>query len=282
MHFYELIRIFVARIIEMKYSVITINYNNLVGLRKTIESVVSQTCGDFEFVIIDGGSTDGSIDVIKKYVDRIDYWVSEKDRGIYHAMNKGVVQTHGDYCIFMNSGDTFYDNRVLETVSRCMTNEDILVGKVVIDDQNHIISPPPISGQMTLYHLYSGSIPHQGSFIKTDLLRKYPYDETLKISSDWKFFVQALILDNCSIRYIDEFIACYDMNGFSAANPKLMREEKDDVLAKMFPPRVLADYQRMKDSECLTQTLTPLLRRNYGIDKLVYKFGKSLLKLRSK
>ena len=266
----------------MRYSVITINYNNHVGLRQTIDSVVSQTCDDFEFIIIDGGSTDGSIDVIKKYVDRINYWVSEKDRGIYHSMNKGVNHSHGDYCIFMNSGDAFYDNRVLETVSKCMTDEDILVGKVIIDDQNHMISPPPTSGQMTLYHLYSGSIPHQGSFIKTDLLRKYPYDETLKISSDWKFFVQTLILDNCSIRYIDEFVACYDMNGFSAANPKLMREEKDKVLEEMFPSRVLADYHRMKDSECLTQTLTPLLRRYYGIDKLVYKFCKLLLKIRIK
>ena len=267
---------------KMKYSVVTINYNNHVGLRQTIESVVSQTYDDYEYIIIDGGSTDGSVDVINMYANEIYYWVSEKDHGIYHAMNKGVNHSHGDYCIFMNSGDTFYDNRVLEIVSRCLTNEDILVGKVVIDDQNHIISPPPMSGQMTLYHLYSGSIPHQGAFIKTDLLRKYPYDETLKISSDWKFFVQTLILDNCSIRYIDEFVACYDMNGFSAANPKLMREEKDKVLEEMFPSRVLADYHRMKDSECLTQTLTPLLRRSFGIDKLVYKFGKLLLKLRFK
>jgi glycosyltransferase involved in cell wall biosynthesis len=266
----------------MFFTIITINYNNQNGLRRTIESVVGQTYRDYEYIIIDGASTDNSIEVVQEFGDKITSWVSEKDRGIYHAMNKGVAKAHGDYCIFMNSGDFFYDNTVLDIVSKCCVNEDVIVGKVVIDNQDHIISPPPITGNLTLYHLYSGSIPHQGSFIRTELLRKYPYDEDLKISSDWKFFVQTLILDNCSIRYLDEYIACYDMNGFSAANPKLMREEKDDVLAKMFPPRVLEDYHRMKDSECLTQTLTPLLRKNFGVDKLVFKFGKLLLKFRSK
>ena len=86
----------------MKYSVITINYNNKEGLHHTIKSVLGQICDDYEFIIIDGGSTDGSAEVIKEYVEKVDYWVSEKDKGIYHAMNKGVIQANGDYCIFMN------------------------------------------------------------------------------------------------------------------------------------------------------------------------------------
>ena len=100
----------------MKLSVITINYNNRDGLRKTIESVVNQTCRDFEYIIIDGGSTDGSVDVIKQYADRIDYWVSEPDKGIYHAMNKGIAVAHGEYLNFMNSGDCFYESTVVENV----------------------------------------------------------------------------------------------------------------------------------------------------------------------
>ena len=83
---------------EVKFSVITINYNNRDGLRRTIESVVRQTYAGYEFIVIDGGSTDGGADVIRQYADKIDYWVSERDRGIYHAMNKGVAQAHGDYC----------------------------------------------------------------------------------------------------------------------------------------------------------------------------------------
>lgn len=263
----------------MRFSIITINYNNCEGLCRTIESVIGQTYKDFEYIIIDGGSTDGSVDVITENGWAISYWISERDNGIYHAMNKGVIQAHGDFSIFMNSGDYFYDSCVLEKVSHNHNEEDIIVGKVVIDDNNNIISPPPLS-ELTFYHLYSGAIPHQGAFIRTDLLRKYPYDENLKISSDWKFFVQSLILDNCSIRYLDIFVSRYDLNGFSSSNPELMRKEKDEVLASMFPPRVLTDYQRMKQSECLTQSLTPLLRLHYKIDKFVYKIASILLRIK--
>ena len=263
----------------MLVSVITINYNNCRGLHQTILSVVHQEYQNFEFIVIDGGSTDGSLDVIKDYSENITFWVSEKDRGIYHAMNKGVAQAHGDYCLFMNSGDCFYDKDVLGRVVNSSAIEDIIVGKVSIDKYDHIISPPPLNG-LTLYHLYSGAIPHQGAFIKTVLLRKYPYDENLKISSDWKFFVQTLILDNCSIRYLDIFVSRYDMNGVSSSNPELMRKEKDETLKKLFPIRILEDYRRYKLSECLTQTLTPQLKVNYGIDRLLYNLGRILLKIR--
>ena len=261
----------------MLFSIITINYNNAEGLRQTINSVVCQTNRDFEFIVIDGGSTDESVNIIRSFSDKIDYWVSEKDRGIYHAMNKGVTQAHGVYCIFMNSGDCFYDQKVLNNILATHADEDIIVGKVVIDESDHIISPPP-KGEFTMYHLYSGSIPHQGSFIRTELLRKYPYDEELRISSDWKFFVQTLIFDNCSIRYLDEYVARYDTEGLSSNNPKLMRKEKEEVMSALFPSRILADYRKMKSSECLTQTLTPQLRIHYSIDKFLFRFGKMILK----
>ena len=262
----------------MKYSVITINYNNVEGLRKTIESVVAQTFNDYEYIVIDGGSTDDSVSVIKEYSDRINYWVSEPDRGIYNAMNKGVAHAHGDYCIFINSGDCFYNQTVLEQVNAANPIENIVVGKVAIDNQDNIISPPP-QGELSMYHLYSGSIPHQGSFIKTELLRKYPYDESLRISSDWKFFIQAIVMHNCSIRYIDDVVAKFDTEGFSTSNPDKMWREKEQVLNSMFPNRILLDYKVMKASECLTQTITPQLRLHFGIDRLLYRMGKWLLKL---
>lgn len=266
----------------MKYSIITINFNNKEGLRKTIESVIHQTFDDFEYIIIDGGSTDGSMEVIEEYAKCITYWVSEKDRGIYHAMNKGVSQAHGDYCIFMNSGDFFHDNRVLEIIEALNIQEDILVGKVYIDGNNTIISPPPPNGELTFYHLFSGAIPHQGSFIRTELLHKYPYDETLRISSDWKFFVQTLILDNVSYRYLDVDVACYNLYGISTIHSEKMKDEKEKVLKELFPQRVLADYYRMKASECQTQLLTPKLRVSYRIDRVLYAIGKLLLKIRLK
>lgn len=261
----------------MRYSIITINYNNQEGLRKTIKSIINQVYKGFEYIIIDGGSTDGSVDVIRQHNDNINYWVSEKDNGIYHAMNKGLLQAQGAYCLFMNSGDCLCDNNVLATVTAQNCNEDIFVGKV-ISQTGEIISPPP-SRAISLYHLYSGAIPHQGAFIKTILLKKYPYDETLKIASDWKFFLQAIILDNCTFKYIDCLIAKYDLEGISSTNPTKMRDEKEQVLSEFFPPRVLADYKFMKASECLTQTLTPQLRTRYSVDKLLFKLGSLLLKL---
>lgn len=262
----------------MLFSIITINYNNLVGLRRTISSVVEQTYKDFEYIIIDGGSTDGSVGVIKEYQEIITYWVSEKDRGIYHAMNKGVAQAHGDYCLFLNSDDFFYNDAVLERISKLELNDDIIVGKVVSRNGHSQLFLPP-SRDISLYYLYSGTVPHQGSFIKTSLLRRFPYDENLKIVSDWKFFLEAIILNNCSIRYIDEYIAEFDITGVSTSNPDLMWKEKERVLSELFPLRVLADYRQMKASECLSQKLMPQLRQHYTVDKIIYCIGRYLLKI---
>ena len=113
----------------MKYSIITVNFNNRDGLRKTIESVIHQTCRDYEYIVIDGGSTDGSVDVLKEYDKNIDYWVSEPDKGIYNAMNKGITQAHGEYLNFMNSGDCFYDKNVLENLCEKGLSSDIIVGR---------------------------------------------------------------------------------------------------------------------------------------------------------
>ena len=265
--------------IEMKYSIITINYNNADGLRRTIESVVNQTYTDYEYLIIDGGSTDGSVNAIKEYEDKISYWVSEKDGGIYNAMNKGVKVAHGEYLIFMNSGDVFYNNRVLERIESSQRTDDIIVGRVLTDEGKEFMHQPQ---QLTMYFLYSSTIPHQGAFIKKQLLEKYPYDETLKITSDWKFFVDAIIYDNCSVGFVDIVVSKFDVDGVSTTHPEKTWNEKLEVLRTMLPLRVLQDYENMKKSECLTQTLTPQLRKSYRVDKLLYLIGKLLLKINNR
>lgn len=102
----------------MRISIITVNFNNKDGLERTIKSVISQKPELYEYIIIDGGSTDGSVDVIKKHSQHIHYWVSEKDNGIYHAMNKGIAVATGDYCNFLNSGDTYHDSYVLSRLAQ--------------------------------------------------------------------------------------------------------------------------------------------------------------------
>lgn len=266
---------------DMLFTVITINYNNAEGLRRTIESVANQTYTDYEYLIIDGGSTDGSVDVIRKYQEKIAYWVSEKDRGIYHAMNKGMEKVSGDYVVFMNSGDMFYSNTVLSDVSLLISNEDIVIGDVLASGTGEVMSPPPLR-DISMYHLYSGAIPHQGAFVKSTLQKRHPFDETLKIAADWKFFLQTIIFENSSVKYIPVTVALYDTTGISSQNPKVMREEKERVLAECFPRRVLDDYRFMKESECLTQKITPMLRTNYSIDRFVYKLAVLLINIKNK
>ena len=149
---------------QRKFSIITINYNNKEGLRKTIESVVGQSFRDFEYIIIDGGSTDGSIEVIKEYAGKVDYWVSEPDKGIYHAMNKGVLQAHGEYLNFMNSGDEFYNNGVLQEVAPSL-DSDIVVGKIVHGTEVWGFHKEDI----TLMDLIRGTVLHQASFFRKEL-----------------------------------------------------------------------------------------------------------------
>ena len=262
----------------MKLSITTVNYNDVEGLERTIKSVISQTFKDYEYIVIDGGSTDGSVDVIKKYEEHIDYWVSEPDGGVYAGMNKGVARAHGTYCNFMNSGDCFYNELTLEDIFEKNIVEDIFVGDAVFYSDGTVTDPRP-PREISLYHFYSCALPHQASFIKTYLLLKYPYDEDLEIVSDWKFFIQAIIMDNCSFKYIDSIVAKYDNHGISSTNQKKMKEEKEMVLSQLFPPRILADYKYMKSSECLTQELTPQLRYCYRIDKLLYYLGAFLIRL---
>lgn len=262
----------------MKLSIITINYNNVRGLEDTMRSILGQDSSTFEYIVIDGGSTDGSKEVIEKYKQGVTYWVSEKDRGIYHAMNKGVAVARGEYCLFINSGDCLFDEHVVNRFDSACYTEQIIVGKVFANTDLGELSLPP-TRNISMYHLYSGAIPHQGAFIKTELLRQFPYDETLRISSDWKFFVETIIMQNCSFRYIELNVAIFDTSGLSFSNPHYMREEKEKVLSELFPPRVLEDYSWMKSSECLVQTLTPQLRTNYKVDRLLFMLGNFFLKI---
>lgn len=222
-----------------KLSVITINYNNCDGLKKTVKSVISQNIKDFEYIIIDGGSTDGSIDVIKTYSDRIDYWVSEPDRGIYNAMNKGIDVASGEYCIFLNSGDSFYDYQTLSLCIPGLDGTDVLAGHVQLDTGKIEKSPMNI----TIQSLYNHQQPcHQSSFIKTELLKKYHYDEKYKLVSDWKFFIQVFIFDNCSYKSLDIIVSIYDTDGISSINRSLIDKEHVCVLRDDFPKKIYDYY----------------------------------------
>lgn len=225
---------------KQKVSIITINYNNKSGLERTIKSVISQTYPEFEYIVIDGGSSDGSLDVIKKYADKITYWVSEPDKGIYNAMNKGVARADGEYCNFMNSGDCFYNDNVLENVFAEFQQSDIITGITQLVTKPIQYWYPP--KEITFLWFHIASLSHQASFIKTNLLIQNPYNETFQIVSDWSFFMQTLIINNCTYKPIETIICIFDMEGIS--NTKSFEKERRLAFQQMFPPRILTDYQK--------------------------------------
>ena len=199
-----------------KLSIITINYNNAFGLKKTIESVFNQNICNFEFLLIDGNSTDGSIELIELNSDKIDYWVSENDGGIYNAMNKGISKAKGEYFIFLNSGDVFYDNRVLERIEPHLDNYGIVYGDLVIKELKTSWLKK-YNQQLSFEYFTRDTLPHQGAFIHKKLFEAVGlYDETGIISADWKFFLEATCRYGCKTKYIDQIISIYDYSGISS------------------------------------------------------------------
>ena len=264
----------------IKVSIITINYNNKVGLKKTIESVIKQDFNSFEFIVIDGGSTDGSYDVIQEYKNCIDYWVSESDKGIYNAMNKGIAIAKGEYCNFMNSGDCFYDNSVLRSIFSNKREElcDIIAGNTYWTEW---VKAP---SNITMDFMFNGTICHQCTFIKRYLLLKHYYDENLKIVSDRKFFIQTLIFENCSYEAIDVNVVIYDLNGYSSNNRTLSDLEYQQVLEELIPSRILEDYGKSKIGSLFGTTYYEKLfveigKRQYR--KIVYLFVVLLIRFMS-
>jgi glycosyltransferase involved in cell wall biosynthesis len=236
---------------KIKLSIITVNLNNAEGLRKTIESVVIQTFTDFEYIIIDGGSTDGSVEIIKQYENKITYWTSEPDKGIYNAMNKGILQAKGEYCLFLNSGDYLFDN-VLMPIFNKEYVEDILVGNALHVGANGSFLNKGIfdykSGKITLsdflYPKCGLIINHQSAFIRKKLFDEYGlYDEKYKIVSDWIFFLNVVGLHSVDVRHFDITICHYNRFGISCVNITLCNEELSRATAEYVPFSILKDYQ---------------------------------------
>lgn len=227
----------------MKLSIITVNLNNKDGLQKTIDSVISQTFKDFEWIVIDGGSTDGSKELIEKYSEFISYWVSEPDKGIYNAMNKGIRVAKGEYLQFLNSGDYLMASDVLDCFFAHRTEADIMYGYVArnVDGKVQNLTGFLAKDDISLIDLYYQTIPHQGSFFRSGLFEQFGlYNENLRIVADREFYIKTIIYGNVSVKFIPTTIAFFEDGGISSTSPKYMQEKKQ-VLNSLVPPRVYKD-----------------------------------------
>ena len=236
----------------MRLSIVTINRNNALGLEKTLQSVASQTCKDFEYIVVDGASSDGSVEVIQKYEPQFLHlkWVSEPDSGIYNAMNKGIRMASGDYIQILNSADCLAAPDVTERMLAALEKAgqpSILYGNMVkcFPDGKRVVDQSFAGQEITMRGMFAGTLNHDPAYIRRDLFEKYGYyDETLKIVSDWKWYLQAIVFGDEKPQYVDMDVTLFDMTGISETNLGLSKAERAKVLETMLPKAILADYER--------------------------------------
>lgn len=337
----------------MKLSIITINYNNAEGLRKTLASVASQTYAEIEHIIIDGGSTDGSVEIISQYADNqakgerlkaegtgnevkgerleekgeengefdsennptpiyttlhnstlqhdstpiytdlhnstplthIVRWISEPDKGIYNAMNKGIRMATGDYIEILNSGDMLFDAHVTQRMTEHLElinslHEEpigILYGNMIkVNAAGEVVGRSGYT-EYSLHQFYSSTLNHDCAYIRKDLFEEYGlYDEKLKIVSDWKWYLQAIGLGRVKPEYVDIDVTIFDDGGISETNFALRNKERRQVLEELLPPAVLWDY----DTHAFEMEQMKRLRRwkvyplVYLMERICFKFEK--------
>lgn len=259
----------------MRLSIITINYNDLAGLKKTATSVVSQTYQDFEWILIDGGSHDGSKEFIEELslsCPFISFWCSEPDKGIYNAMNKGIAHASGEYLQFLNSGDCLFDNDVVKQFHSLVKDDDIIAGDIVLDGKEERRLCSPDETELDFDFMRHSMVRHSASFIKKHLFLKYGYyDENFRIVSDLKFFLDVLIKHNCSYYHWNRIVSDFNTDGISErAEMKSLEAQERQKVFKQFLPRFQKTLAK-RDSRIkeLDIPLLPIIKK-----KIYYKYKK--------
>ncbi|VBB44604.1 putative Candidate beta-D-/alpha-L glycosyltransferase Glycosyltransferase family 2 [uncultured Paludibacter sp.] len=261
----------------MKFSVIIPLYNKAPYVEKAIRSVLNQTYKEFEVIIVDGtapqppkGGTLSDEEVIDDFVkekliiengcftnciwktmhgDISGGFFSEKDTGIYNAMNKGIKIAKGEYVQFLNSGDCLVDEKVVENMLFQLSTfnfptimygnmlKEMFSGKILRDKGFAVLQP-------TMLDFYTGTLNHSSAYIQRSLFEKYAlYDENLKIVSDWKWYLQAIVFGGEQIQYVDIDVTLFDMSGISNTNSEQDKAERLKVLQEFLPSKILEDYQ---------------------------------------
>ncbi len=231
------------------FSVITVCLNEP-DLERTCESVVTQTCQDFEWLVIDGGSNEKTLRVFENYTKRMEYFISEKDDGVYQAMNKGILRAKGTYCNFMNAGDSFYRADVLQDVAEFLKlypETDVLYGNTYIGDpRNSVVHLGSYEDLDEFFYRYT--LGHQSSFIRRDCFLKYGlYDTGLIIASDYKYFLM-LYKNGCIFQYFDRVVSYIDNHGLSSdlKNISLMMQERQRIIEELYTTHEIAGFEQKK------------------------------------
>ena len=282
----------------MTLSIITINYNNLEGLRRTIDSVISQTWHDFEWIIIDGGSTDGSKELIEETAKQLassdfnplSYWCSEPDKGIFNALNKGVGKAIGQYVNFLNSGDVYTEPDVLEKVFKDEPFDcDVIYGDWQDIANGELLNKWSSGSPLTLKQELLQCTCHQTLFINTEGLKKDPYDESYKMMADWRKNL-AWLMQGKTFVHVPVIVCYYDLTGVSSqfdSEPYL--KEKSRMIAELFPPCLMPYYNYLiKGQDLIANMVTKEIISEYKllnsnrISRFIFRIARKVAELYNK
>lgn len=244
----------------MKISIITVCFNDLEGLKRTLTSIDRLECTDYELIIQDGGSTDGSVKYAEEWKSEHEDFLKEngirvnlestRDGGVFYGMNKAVEYAEGDYCIFMNSGDSFYDKFVLNNFLAVNPTADIYTG-IAASHKNNKVEPwyPFAKNAVNLLSFWeNGSLSHQSSFIKTSLMKKNLYDTKFRIGADTKFFMKTLLLDHVSYQPLYFMVSNFMSDGMSS-DPQKATEERNAIMVDLFGKEVFQEIKKLTKSD---------------------------------
>ncbi len=243
----------------LKLSIITVNLNQADGLAKTLDSVREQAFRDFEHIVVDGGSTDGSLEVIKVRADGLAFWVSEPDAGIYAAMNKGLRRAQGEYVYFLNSGDRLYSPDTLERVfAHEERGEDLLYGNTVRPDAAGNLYEHRHPDVLTVGVFWDFGVCQQAIFYRRELFAALgEFDESFRFAGDWDFDLRVLMARRTA-RHLPFPVAHYQGGGISTTRKDLAAREKEIIWRRHLPEAVYRDYERLMFLEAECQRLKSL------------------------
>jgi glycosyltransferase involved in cell wall biosynthesis len=241
-----------------RLSIITIVLNDIEGIKLTIDSVLAQSYTGFEYIVIDGASNDGTTEEIRKYTNRIDTFISEKDNGIYDAFNKAIRIATGDYCLFLNSGDYLADGKVIETMMQCADGDSIIYGDMYIKENSGKLRLGKMPDQITFNHMIADTLWHPVSFIPKKLFDRFGYyDENLRMVADYEFFLRTIIVNKIPAKHISLPVSVFNLKGFSSdpKNIQLQKTERRMAQEKYF------SSEEINAAEKYNRRNRPLIRR---------------------
>ena len=245
-------------------SIITINYNDAFGLEKTIASVLNQSFQNFEYIIIDGASKDSSVEVIQKNKEKIHYWCSEKDLGIFNAMNKGIKVAKGSYLLFLNSGDVLNG---LSALSDFISNPNF-GGDIIYGDYKFLDGEKIYPDDLTPLFFMRTSLPHQSTFFKKRVFDVMGvYDEKYKIVSDRAFYIKCFLSNQFVFKHINYPLTIFDLSGISNDDSfRTLKDIEDEQVFKENYGLYYKDYKNMmflqqELNKVKKETITGILKR---------------------